>query len=77
MTTAFALVKDGKVFVETIAERKSDVWCGSHWGHSGYDVVSRLEGQEWRQKYWKRLEASMESARRLGYRIVKVNVTVA
>jgi len=43
------------------------------WGY-GFDFVSRIEGDEWRNKYWKKWDASIRDAKKRGWRFVKVKI---
>jgi hypothetical protein len=54
--------KNGKLHEETLG--KSIVEC---WFNGGFDFVSSKEGQKWRKDYWCREQASIKSAKRLGY----------
>lgn len=59
---------DGLYDAETFAPNSDQCWVAA------FDVVARELGDEWRAKFWKRWRPSIESARRRGYRIVKVRL---
>jgi hypothetical protein len=59
--------KDGTLYHSTMAGTKTEVW-----GNECYFIVADEEGDAWRNKYWKRWDASMASAKRLGWNIVPV-----
>ena len=61
----------GKLVEGTFGPTKSAIW------ENGYWAVAAREGDEWREKYWKRWDASIRSARRLGYKFVRVNIVPA
>jgi hypothetical protein len=61
-------LKSGALASDTLAFSKTECWG------KAYDHVAYYEGEEWGRKYWKRWEASLRSARKLGYRIVSVKL---
>lgn len=44
------------------------------WEH-GFSMVSFEQGREWHGKYWKRWDASIRSAKKLGYKFIRVRIT--
>ena len=57
---------DGNIYEDTLANTKTDAWNFNH--------VAIREGTAWATKYWKRWNASVASAKRLGWKFVKVNI---
>jgi hypothetical protein len=57
---------EGEILTDTIATTKQDTW--------DYNAVARREGEAWATKYWKRWDASIASAKRLGWKFVQVKV---
>jgi len=43
------------------------------WGNA-FGIVARLEGKEWETTYYKRWDPSIRSAKKLGYKFVKVKL---
>lgn len=55
----------------TVDTTRSDVyWRAFEW-------MSRVEGNAWRERFWKRDRATREHLRRRGYRVVRVTIIEA
>ncbi len=59
----------GRIFTDTLAATKIGCWFSGGFDIVGYDCDS---GADWRGKYWKKPEASMKSALRMGYKFRKL-----
>lgn len=44
------------------------------WTEGAFQFAATVLGDEWRWKYWKRMDASIRDAERRGYRLVKVRL---
>jgi hypothetical protein len=70
-------------------QRRSDGWCLRYNGrfkpwtfaetrHECWSIafvsVANAEGLEWQRRYWKRWSPSIRSARRRGWRVVRVRL---
>ena len=62
---------EGEIIADTIEETKRDCWTYA------FGYVAFYLGQEWEQRYWKRWEPSLRSAKKNGYEIIKVKVLPA
>jgi hypothetical protein len=58
----------GKLHEGTITPTKTNCWLEGFW------VVSNQQGQDWQHLYWKRWEPSLRSAKKLGYRFIRVKI---
>lgn len=58
----------GTLVPDTFSMTKSECWGKS------FPWVALSEGAEWRERFYKRWEHSLKSARKLGYRMVKVKL---
>jgi len=62
------LTPKGKILKDTVAPTRGECWERGFW------AVSARQGDQWQRLYWKRWDASIQSARRLGYQIRRVSV---
>jgi hypothetical protein len=60
----------GELLHKTLHEDPRIVWA------KGFDIVSLDQGEEWYKKFLYKVDESLESAKALGYKIVKVTLTV-
>ena len=60
--------KKGRIFESTVRQSKNECW------EHGYSMVAFEEGLAWSQKYWKRWDASIKSAKHLGYKFIRVEI---
>ena len=58
----------GKLYEHTLAPSKHKCWGKS------FETAAFSLGSSWRERYWKRWDQSLRSARKHGYRIVKVKI---
>lgn len=58
--------KEGSLLYWTISTTESNAF--------DFDYIAQIEGEDWKTKYWKRINASMRSAFKLGWSIVEVTV---
>lgn len=65
----YCLKGGGRLWPRTLGDTKQDAWFNS------FDFVSGCIGNDFGVKYWKRLRASQEAAKRRGWVIVPVEVT--
>ena len=71
---------EGRLIWRTLAEHDTDrhkTPQDAVWSSGGYDWVAAQEGQQWQAKSWKKWQASIESAKRLGWSFVEVTLTQA
>lgn len=71
MRTAYGYVlqgPDGCLYPETLRAHGFESWA------EAYGFVGQILGEEWRDRFWKRWSPSITSARRRGWRIVKVKL---
>ena len=69
MKTWYALKSPaGAIYPTTVASNRRNVWA-----YAGFARVCS-ERPGFQERYWKRWEPSLRAARRLGYRIVPVEV---
>lgn len=62
--------KGCSVYDETIAQTKTECWA------KAYPEVCAELGEEWASKYWKRWDASIRSAAKLGFTMNRARVTL-
>lgn len=67
----FWVLKDphGLLHYHTMNRFKTDCWT-----YGGFNTVVDQQGDEWRMKYWKKEEASIKAALKLGYTFQRVRV---
>lgn len=58
----------GKILKHTVSPTRSECWEASFW------TVSDKLGTEWHEKFWKRWNPSIRSARAHGYKMCRVMV---
>jgi hypothetical protein len=56
------------LYLSTLGLTKTEVW------ELSYQIVCENLGGEWKQKYWKKFDASMKSAARKGWVIVPMEI---
>ena len=44
------------------------------WGNNGFETVSLKEGDQWTNRYWKKWDASIRNAKKLGWKFVRVEI---
>lgn len=59
----------GVILWNTINVAKKDIWF-----NGGFGAVSAEQGNDWVKQFWKELNASVLSAKQLGYKFVKVQI---
>lgn len=66
----FWALKDpkGKIIPSTVERSKDECW------EQGFWVVCEDQGENWRQKYWKKLSGSIHNAEKLGYKFCRVEI---
>jgi hypothetical protein len=60
---------DGKIDQDYIGYSKSDVWL-----ERGFWLMVSIYGQEWKDKFWKRLTPSINDSKKKGYSIVSAKI---
>lgn len=58
----------GEPYVTTFRATRVDCWLMGFW------VLCSEQGEEWKNRFWKRWQPSIASAQRLGYRIRKARI---
>jgi len=59
---------NGRLISSTIAPTKDECW------DYGYLALAHYEGADWEAEFWKRRDASIASAKALGYKFVRVEI---
>lgn len=59
---------EGVLYLSTLKEDRQECWV------EAFVYVAHWEGPEWRERFWKRRGPSQASARRKGWRVVRVEV---
>lgn len=59
----------GGIILSTIQPTKNMSWENGFWS------VAEDQGDDWRERFWKRWNPSMNSAIKLGYKFVRVKIT--
>lgn len=59
---------DGSIDARTFDVSRSNCWASAFW------VVCTFLGKEWESRYYARWDPSIRAARKLGYRMVRVNL---
>jgi hypothetical protein len=60
--------RKGRIYQSTIRATKRECW------EHGFSMVSNEQPPEWLRDNWKRWDASMKSAQKLGYRFIRVKI---
>lgn len=58
----------GMLYEDTFSSSRRECWCNA------FELISRLEGLEWRDRYWKRYQPFVDWAKRKGWRVVECDV---
>jgi len=59
----------GELYWNTLAGSQGEVW-----GDGGFETVALEEGDKWRNRYWKKWDASIRNAKKLGWKFVRVEI---
>jgi hypothetical protein len=58
----------GELYWITLGRTKQEVWG------NGFETVALEEGDQWRNRYWKKWDASIRNAKKLGWNLVRVEL---